>query len=80
MDLPAHKVDQMRDIAIQLVRNAVVHGLKDAARRAALGKNAAGQIEVNLTCEVTGEWQLSVRDDGAGLDANCIRQKLLDSN
>ena len=58
MELPAHKVNQIRDISIQLVRNAVVHGLKDAARRAALGKNAVGQIQVNLTCKVTGEWQL----------------------
>lgn len=80
MDLPAHKVNQIRDIAIQLVRNAVVHGVEDAARRAALGKTAAGQLQVNLTCEVIGEWQLSVRDDGAGLDAKRIRQKLLDLN
>ena len=78
LDLPAHKVNQVRDIAIQLVRNAVVHGVEDPAQRAALGKNATGQLQVNLTREETGEWQLSVRDDGAGLDAKRIRQKLVD--
>ncbi len=78
LDLPAHKVNQIRDIAIQLVRNAVVHGIEDATERTALGKNATGQLQVNLTREETGEWQLSVRDDGAGLDAKRIRQKLID--
>jgi two-component system, chemotaxis family, sensor kinase CheA len=78
LDLPAHKVNQIRDIAIQLVRNAVVHGVEDAAQRSALGKSATGQLLVKLTREDTGEWQLSVRDDGAGLDAQRIRQKLID--
>ena len=78
LDLPAHKVNQIRDIAIQLVRNAVVHGVEDSAQRSALGKNVTGQLTVKLTREETGEWQLSVRDDGAGLDARRIRQKLVD--
>ena len=78
VDLPADKADQIRDIAIQLVRNAVVHGVENASERLALGKTPEGQLHVNLTHEATGEWQLSVRDDGAGLDANRIRRKLLD--
>jgi len=77
-DLPQEKIDQVRDIAIQLVRNAVVHGVEDPAARLAQGKEAAGQLLVNLTREETGEWQLSVRDDGAGLAASNIRQKLVD--
>ena len=78
LDLPAQKVNQVRDIAIQLVRNAVVHGIEDSEQRAALGKAANGQLQVNLTRDEAGDWQLSVRDDGAGLDAKRIRQKLLD--
>jgi two-component system, chemotaxis family, sensor kinase CheA len=76
-DLPAHKINQIRDITIQLVRNAVVHGVEDPKQRAALGKNATGQLQVSLSREESGEWQLSVRDDGAGLDAKQIRQKLM---
>ena len=78
LDLPAQKVNQVRDIAIQLVRNAVVHGIEDSEQRAALGKAANGQLQVNLTRDEAGDWQLSVRDDGAGLDAKRIRQKLVD--
>ena len=78
LDLPAQKVNQVRDIAIQLVRNAVVHGIEDPAQRTALGKAANGKLQVNLTRDEAGDWQLSVRDDGAGLDAKRIRQKLVD--
>lgn len=76
-DLPKDKVDQVRDIAIQLLRNAVVHGVEDAATRTALGKSAAGQLQVNLTRDEAGEWLLSVRDDGAGLDSTRIREQLM---
>jgi two-component system, chemotaxis family, sensor kinase CheA len=79
-DLPKDKTDQVREIAIQLVRNAVVHGVEDAATRLALGKEASGQLLVNLTRDEAGEWQLSVRDDGAGLAASSIRQKLVELN
>ena len=78
LDLPAQKVNQVRDIAIQLVRNAMVHGIEDPAQRRALGKAANGKLQVNLTRDEAGDWQLSVRDDGAGLDAKRIRQKLVD--
>ena len=76
-DLPQDKVNQVREIAVQLVRNAVVHGVEDAATRLALGKDQAGQLHVNMTRDDTGEWQLSVRDDGAGLDGTRIREQLV---
>ena len=77
-DLPPHKAQQIRDIAVQLVRNAVVHGIEAPAQRSAAGKSAFGQLEVSLTQDNSGDCQLTVRDDGAGIDASLIRQKLLD--
>lgn len=75
-DMPADRMDQVREIAIQLVRNAVVHGVEAPQMRLASGKPAEGQLQVNLTRDETNEWQLSVRDDGAGLSAERIRRKL----
>jgi two-component system chemotaxis sensor kinase CheA len=66
----------VREIAIQLVRNAVVHGIEVASLRGAIGKPAEGLVEVKLTRSET-EWTLSVRDDGAGLSADNVRRKLL---
>ncbi|MES2947245.1 MAG: ATP-binding protein [Pseudomonadota bacterium] len=69
--------DLVREIAVQLVRNAVTHGIETTPSRLGFGKVAEGKIEVTL---VRGEsdWCLSVRDDGAGLSAARVRQKLLD--
>lgn len=79
-DMPEDKLDQVRDIAIQLVRNAVVHGVEAPQTRLACGKAVEGQLQVNLTRDESNEWQLSVRDDGAGLNAGHIRRKLEDLN
>jgi two-component system chemotaxis sensor kinase CheA len=76
-DLDAAPADLVREIAVQLLRNAVVHGVEPPAQREAAGKPAAGKVQVQLARGET-EWILSVRDDGAGLSAPRIRQKLLD--
>jgi len=67
----------VREIAVQLLRNAVVHGVETPAVRAAAGKPDEGKVEVQLVRGET-EWTLSVRDDGAGLSADRVRQKLLE--
>lgn len=76
LDLPEHKLNQIREIAIQLVRNAIVHGVETPQTRLASGKAVEGELKVNLTRDEAGEWQLGVRDDGAGLNAEHIRRKL----
>jgi len=80
LDMAADKIDLVREIAIQLVRNAVVHGVEAPSTRIASQKPAEGQIAVNLTRDESSQWQLSVRDDGAGLNAAQVRQRLLELN
>lgn len=75
-DLPADKLDLLREVAIQLVRNAVVHGVEVPSARTAAGKPPEGQVAVNLARDEGGQWQLSVRDDGAGLNAARVRRRL----
>jgi len=67
----------VREIAVQLVRNAVVHGIETPLLRKAAGKPDEGKVDVQLVRGET-EWTLSVRDDGAGLSAARVRQRLLD--
>ncbi len=80
MDMPVGKMNQIREIALQLVRNAVVHGVEAPQTRLASGKAVEGQLQVNLTRDEANEWQLSVRDDGAGLNAERIRRQLVALN
>lgn len=76
-DLPSRARDLVREIAVQLIRNAVAHGIETTPSRLGSGKSAEGKIEVTLVRNET-DWCLSVRDDGAGLSAARVRQKLLD--
>jgi two-component system, chemotaxis family, sensor kinase CheA len=65
----------IKDISIQLVRNAVAHGIEAPSQRVASGKPVAGQVTISLSA-TAGQWLLSVRDDGAGLSAERIRHQL----
>lgn len=66
----------LRDALIQLLRNAVAHGIEPAADRQAIGKPRRGQLRVDV--EARGE-HLHIRcsDDGRGIDFAAIRRRLV---
>ncbi len=67
-------IEQLNDPLVHLVRNAIDHGLEDAAGRAAVGKPPTGRIE--LSARHAGmEVLISIRDDGRGLDRARIRAR-----
>jgi two-component system chemotaxis sensor kinase CheA len=78
LEIPPAKMDLVREIAIQLLRNAVVHGVEAPATRQAGGKPAEGQVAVTLGRDEANQWLLTVRDDGAGLNADSVRRRLLE--
>ncbi len=62
-------VERMMDPLLHLVRNAVSHGLEDAAERVTAGKAPEGTIA--LRAGTTGETiVIEVEDDGRGIDAH----------
>ncbi|HEX4150826.1 MAG TPA: ATP-binding protein [Steroidobacteraceae bacterium] len=67
----------VKDIAIQAVRNAVVHGIEGAADRAAAGKPAVGSVRVDFKVAADGGYKLSVEDDGQGLVTERIKETAL---
>ncbi|GAB3262658.1 Hpt domain-containing protein [Chitinimonas naiadis] len=60
-----------------MLRNAIDHGLEKPEQRLATGKNEFGEIVVEARQE-GNELVLVLRDDGAGLDIERIRQKGLE--
>ncbi|MET7246951.1 chemotaxis protein CheA [Methylobacterium sp. EM32] len=67
-------IERLADPLVHLIRNAIDHGIEDPARRAESPKGATGRI--TLSAEHAGaQVRVSVRDDGAGLDAARIRAK-----
>ena len=59
-----------------LLRNAVDHGLETPAERRALGKPECGQIRLEAR-HVAGRLQVSLHDDGRGLDLERIRTAVI---
>jgi chemotaxis protein histidine kinase CheA len=68
----------VRDICIQMVRNAVVHGIETTEERAAAGKPPAGTVRVRFSDSKPEEYSLLVEDDGQGLSTTRIRKRALE--
>ena len=71
--VPEYYRRAVKDIAIQLVRNAVVHGIESAAERQALHKPAAGTLTVEFADKGSAGFELVVQDDGRGLQLDKIK-------
>jgi len=67
---------QLRDALMHLVRNAIDHGIETPDVRKARGKEPQGLIEVNAGL-IGDRIVVTVRDDGAGIDAASIRRQLI---
>lgn len=71
--LEAELLDGLRPALLQLVRNALAHGIESPAKRQAAGKPAEG--ELRLEVERCGrQVRFVCSDDGAGLDLLALRQ------
>ena len=76
-DLDKNLVEALSDPLVHLVRNAVDHGIEMPDDRESNGKPRMG--EVLLSAEQEGDHiLLSIRDDGAGMDPNVLRQKAVE--
>ncbi len=60
-----------------LLRNSVSHGIELPDDRRRLGKPETGSIHIDVSREAT-ELVLRVRDDGAGLNLDAIRQRAIE--
>lgn len=65
-----------KDIAVQLLKNAIVHGIEPADERQQKGKTAAGLVTINLVAQ-GDDIRLQVRDDGAGINWGKLREKAI---
>lgn len=76
-NLPGQVASDLRQIAIQLVRNAVTHGIEAPEERMQLAKPLAGRIHVACQPAADGSFQFVLRDDGRGLSPERIRMALV---
>lgn len=63
---------------LQLVRNAVAHGIEPPEVRTALGKPSAGTISL-VARKQGNHLSVAIEDDGAGVDVGDVRARALDA-
>ena len=71
-------LDEIRDPLIHLVRNGIDHGIETPDQRAAKGKPRSGRITLCAEQRSADRIEISVEDDGVGMDAGGIRAAALE--
>lgn len=72
-------LDEMRDPLMHLLRNCVDHGIEPADERASGGKPRRGRLRIEVEQIAADRVQLSIRDDGRGIDTERVRRAAVQS-
>ena len=76
-ELDKRMIDALGDPLLHLVRNSLDHGLESTDRRVAAGKPEIGTIVLEAAHHGNNVW-ITVRDDGAGLNIEKIRNRAIE--
>ena len=75
-ELDKRMIDELGDPLLHLIRNSVDHGLETPAIRRQAGKPEIGTITLEATHSGNNVF-VSIQDDGAGIDVERIRTKIV---
>ena len=76
INIPERLKQPIKEISIQLLRNAVVHGIEMPEARQSAGKSAIGSIDLEMQRD-SQNLIIALQDDGQGIDYEGIRHKLI---
>jgi two-component system chemotaxis sensor kinase CheA len=71
--VPARYQATIKNVAIQLIRNAVVHGIEPSAERVSADKPPIGVLQLEFKIAPGSGFELLFQDDGRGLDPQMVR-------
>jgi two-component system, chemotaxis family, sensor kinase CheA len=71
--VPARYQATVKNVAIQLIRNAVVHGIESSDERSMTGKPPESELQLTFKSVAGNGFELTFQDDGRGLDPNKVR-------
>jgi chemosensory pili system protein ChpA (sensor histidine kinase/response regulator) len=78
-ELDNNIIQQLADPLVHLVRNAVAHGIEDAAERQAAGKPERGRVTLRAYHRGNHIF-LEVEDDGRGIDYERVRERAIEAS
>ncbi len=73
--LDAHVLSVLHGALVQLVRNAVAHGIEAPAGRGSAGKAVEGRVEISFELR-GGRVVVTCSDDGRGIDVGAVRRAM----
>jgi hypothetical protein len=71
--VPARYQATIKNVSIQLIRNAVMHGIETPDERQAADKPVHGTLQLEFRCLPDLTYELLFEDDGRGLDPDKVR-------
>lgn len=71
-------LEELKDPLIHLLRNAVDHGIESPQQRLTQHKPQRARIELIVTQKENNNVEIAVSDDGAGLNTEQIKRKILE--
>ena len=78
VQLRTDQAEAIKDVCVQLIRNALVHGIEPVRTRQQKNKPAIGRIDIRMAQLHDGSLELRLRDDGQGIDLQAIRTRLVE--
>lgn len=75
--LNAEQAAMLRELGMELVANAVLHGIESMSMRRRIGKDPVGVVRLGLSFDERAGWLLCVRDDGRGVNLVRVRAALV---
>ena len=78
VEIDREMVEALRDPLTHIIRNAADHGIEATEDRIAAGKSTIGKIQINAR-QSGNQILIEIIDDGAGIDLNKLRQKVIGS-
>ena len=72
-DVPGSYQSTVKNIAIQMIRNAVLHGIESPEERERLGKPRHGALSLDFKAARDGSFEFRFQDDGRGIDPAVVR-------
>jgi two-component system, chemotaxis family, sensor kinase CheA len=74
IEIDRRVLDEIKDPLVHLVRNCLAHGIETPEERRRRHKPPQGRINLAIVPLESGKVEVTVSDDGAGLDADKVRQ------
>jgi two-component system, chemotaxis family, sensor kinase CheA len=79
MEVDKRILEELKDPLIHLIRNSIDHGIEKPEERISQHKPANGRITLAFAAKEGGQFEITLSDDGKGIDKNTVLMEAIKS-